>query len=100
MLQEIYHIRFHKESAAICKLYEIKVWVLAQHLRPQQGQHSLLSQQLNKGPRQNNKKNIRTDVIKIQERTGITNKDNSWEEMTATTVDQTALATMDTAVLP
>ena len=86
MLQEIYWIRFNKESAAIHRLHEIKARVAAEHLRPQPEQHSLLSQQLNKGPRRNNKNEIKTRVIKIQERRGITNKDKVLAEMTPTTV--------------
>ena len=99
MLQEIYRIRFYQERAAIRKLHEIEVRVAAEHLRPQPTQHSLVSQQPNKGPHHNNKKEITTGVIKIEDRTGITNKDNVRVEMTLTTVDQTALATVDPAAL-
>ena len=38
-------------------------------------------------------------MMKIQERTSITNKDNMQAEITRTTVDQTVLATVDPAAL-
>ena len=97
ILQENYKIRFNKESAAIHRLYKIRVRVVAEHLRPQPRQHSPPSQQSKMGPHYNNKKEIRTQVIKTLERTGITNKDNVQAEMTLTTVDQTALTTADPA---
>ena len=92
-------MRFNKESAAIHRVHEIKVMVAAEHLRPQLRQYSPPSQQLNKELRHNNKKEIRTQVTKTLERTGITNKDNVQAEMTLTTVDQTAPATVDPAAL-
>ena len=95
----IYQIRFNKKSAAISRLHETKVRVVAEHLRPQGRQHSLLSQQPKKGPRHNNKKEIRSQVIKALERTGITNKDNLLSEMTLMRVDQTALEAADPAAL-
>ena len=58
-----------------------------------------MGKQLNKGHRHNNKKEIRTQVIKTQERTEITNMDNAQVEMTLTPVDQAALATADPAAL-
>ena len=94
-----YRIRFNKELAAIRRLHKVRVRVAAEHLRPQPRQHSLLSQQPNKRPLHNNKKEIRTRMMKTQERIGITNKDNVQAEMTMTKVDQTALATVDPAAL-
>ena len=76
---------------AIGKLHEINVRVVAEHIRPKPRQHSPPSEQPNKGPRYNQKKEIRTWVAKTQERTGITNKDNGQAEITWTTVDQTLL---------
>ena len=98
-MQEIYQIEFNKESAAIYRLHAIMVRVAAEDCRPQPTQHSPLSKIPNKKPRYNYKQEIRTQVIKIQERTGITNKDNVQAEMTLTTVEQTALATADPAAL-
>ena len=67
MRQEIYWIQFSKELAAIRKLHEIKVRVAAEHLRRQGRLHSTLSQQLNIRPCHNNKKEIRTQVMKIHD---------------------------------
>ena len=97
MLQETYRIRFNKELAAIHRLHEIKVKVAAEYLRPQPRHYSPVSQQLKKGPCDNNKKEIRTRVIKTLERTEITNKDNVQAEMTLTTLDRTVLGTADPA---
>ena len=81
------------------RLHEIKVMVVAEHSRPQLRLHAPAGQQLNKGPRRDKKKEIRTWVIKIQERTEITNEDNIPAEMTLMTVDRTTLAPVDPVVL-
>ena len=57
----------NKQSTAIGRLHELKVRVGAEHLLRQARQLSPPSQQRNKGPRQNNMKEIKTRVIKIQE---------------------------------
>ena len=99
MLQEIYRIQFNKQWPSIRKVHEIKVRVAVEHLRPQPKQHSPLRQQPKKGPHHNNKKEMRTKVIKTLERTAITNKDNVEAEMSQTTADQAALAIVDPVVL-
>ena len=81
------------------RLHEIKVMVVAEHSRPQLRLHAPAGQQLNKGPRRNNKKEIRTCMIKTQERIEIINKDHMQAEITLMTVDQTALATVHSAAL-
>ena len=85
--------------AAIHRLHQIKVRVAAEHLRPQPRQQSPLSQQPNKEPCHNNKKERRTLVIKTKERTEISNKDNIQAEMTPTILDQTVLRRVDIAAL-
>ena len=99
MLQEIYYNWFNKESAALSRLHEIKVRVAAEHLRPLARQHSPPSQQPNKRPRHNNKKEIRTRVTKTIERTGISNKDNVQTEMNMTIADPIALGIVDRVAL-
>ena len=84
----------------IGKLYEIKVRVVAEDLKPQPKQYSPASQQSNKGARHKHEKAIKPKVTKIQERTRITYKENVWVEIILKIVDWTALAIADPLAVP
>ena len=98
-LHKIYWIQFNKELAAVRKVHEIKVRVEAEHLTPQPRKISLLSQQPNQGHTHNNKKEIKTLLMNIEERTGIINKDIVKVEVTLIIVDHRPLAIVDPAAL-
>ena len=99
ILYKIYRIQFQKESGAIDIPHQIRRHLVAEHIRPQLSQHSLVSQQLNKGPYYINNKEMRTLAIRKQNRRGISNKDNLQAEMTGTKIDQAALIAADLEVL-